>query len=86
MILGDTCTNLPLPEKLIGKGLHTNLEGIWTVKGIQSPVSRGDRRNLTYLASQSKARIALVQKYLRVSGKTEEYHLSNFENQRLSCH
>lgn len=69
MILADTCTNLPLPEKLIGKGLHTNLKGIWTVKGIQSRVSRGDKGNLTLLASRSKARVTSFRNTLESVGK-----------------
>lgn len=69
MIVADTCTNLPLPEKLIGKGLHTNLKGIWTVKGIQSRVSRGDKGNLTLLASQSKARVTSFRNTLELVGK-----------------
>lgn len=65
MIPADTCNNLLLPEKLIGKGLYTNLEGIWTVKGIQSCVSRGDKGTLTYLASQSKARVTSFRNTLK---------------------
>lgn len=69
MILADTCTTLPLPQKLIGKGLHINLEGIWTVKGIQSRVSKRDKGNLTFLASQSKARAASFRSTLESVGK-----------------
>lgn len=69
MILADTCSNLHLPEKLIGKGLDTNLEGIWAVKGIQSRVSRGDKRNLTYLALQRRARVASFRNTLESVGK-----------------
>lgn len=69
MILADTRNNLSLPEKLMEKGLHTNLEGIWTVKGVQGHVFRGDKGNLTYLASQSKAGVASFRNTLESVGK-----------------